>query len=228
MSALELFKILKRVHEQCLTEADPVADHPGATAIKIPLYPHQLTLLSAMNRFEQEGVKGIDCSGRQTLYTSYGILGDSVGAGKSLVVLSHIAGLRQNNTLDSKPILDMKSSNTMFSVRHENVMDCSEANAIIIVPHTLFRQWSAYIKDQTGLNAICIDKRKIFQSETIFQDIMRSDLVLISNTFYKEFSILIRDRGITWRRAYIDEADTISLTNYYPFPKAKIKPKLLF
>jgi hypothetical protein len=87
--------------------------------------------------------------GTETLYGKYGILGDSVGAGKSLMVLGHIARMA---TLVNPPrsySYQKGSSENFFSIQTTEYTDLSEAGSLIIVPHTLFRQWSDYIKKQT-------------------------------------------------------------------------------
>ena len=50
-------------------------------------------------------------------------------------------------------ICSSNSSRNMFSLRSVKYSDKNEAGCLIIVPHTLFRQWSAYIKEQTNINA---------------------------------------------------------------------------
>lgn len=220
-----LFKEFKAILDSSLTADDPITEHPGST-IRIPLHRHQLSVLNAMGELEKKSIKGIKIN-NSLLYTSYGILGDSVGAGKSLMVLAHIASLKgaavaAGDPIDRSVSLESRGpSSTLFSIKVESFSDCSEGNAIIIVPHTLFRQWANYIKDQTTLKAVCIDRRKVFKGETFLQDVLAADVVLISNTFYKEFSLFQRHNAIYWRRAYIDEIDTISITNGYPLPSAR-------
>jgi SNF2 family DNA or RNA helicase len=217
--ASEVFKLIKEINDRVLTEGDPIAAHPG-NAIRIPLHQHQLCVLKAMERLEKGASTGIDCSGER-LFTNYGILGDSVGAGKSLMVLSHIASLHNTDTIQKRVFLGADSSKSMFTLKERAITDCSEANAIIIVPHTLFRQWAAYIKEQTSLKAVYVDKRQIFKTEHFTTNILSADVVLVSNTMYKDFCTIQEHNKIKWRRAFIDEADTIYMTNGYPFPNAR-------
>lgn len=210
---------LKEVHDQCLTAESPTTVHPGP-AIRIPLHPHQLTVLKAMEDLERNGSTGIDCSG-ETLFTTYGILGDSVGAGKSLMVLAHIAALKSREVIRKRVFLQAHATKHMFSIKEREITDCSEGNAIIIVPHTLFRQWATYIKEQTTFKAVYIDKRKASQAEDFLKELLAADVVLISNTMYKEFSIYTREKKVRWRRAFLDEADSLYLVNGYPFPDAR-------
>lgn len=221
---VHLFKKLTELHKSCLTADSPQAQHPGPT-IRIPLHPHQLAAMQAMADLERGGTTGIDCSG-ETLYSSYGVLGDSVGAGKSLMVLGHIASIAAADPIRQKRILSDAHSvaKTMFSVKeqvHPPLKSVREGNSIIIVPHTLFRQWSTYIKEQTTFKAVFIDRRKVYQSAAFEENILAADIVLVSNTLYKEFSLYQQSRGIRWRRAFIDEADTILITNGYKLPAAR-------
>ncbi len=217
---VHLFKKLSEFHGRCITADAPQAQHPGQ-AIRIPLHPHQLAVMHAMAELERGGTAGIDCSG-ETLYTSYGVLGDSVGAGKSLMVLGHIAAIAGGDPIAAKNTLTDYKSKNLFSVKkevHPSLKAANEGNSIIIVPHTLFRQWSAYIKEQTTLKAVFIDRRKVYQTPTFKEDILAADVVLVSNTLYKEFSIY--QQHLRWRRAFIDEVDTIIFPSGYQLPKAR-------
>jgi hypothetical protein len=90
-----------------------------------------------------------------------------------------------------------------------------------VVPHTLFRQWSDYIKKQTNLTHLLVDKKKSMTQDSFTQSVMAAQVVLISNTQYKEFSVWQNENRILWKRAFIDEADTIHLVNGYRKPEAE-------
>jgi hypothetical protein len=173
-----------------------------------------------MEARERELLGGLDCSG-ETLYSSYGILGDSVGVGKSLMVLGHISRLSTIEPLKSSVSMGRNSTDKLFSTKTNVFTDISEASSLIIVPHTLFRQWGDYIKKQTNLKGLLIDKKKCMESENFKKDVMESNVVLVSNTLYKEFSKWQRENDIKWKRVFVDEADTIHLINGYPRPDAR-------
>jgi SNF2 family DNA or RNA helicase len=202
-----------------LRDDAPCADVP-ANALKVTLRSHQQAALYAMEAKERELLTGLDCSG-ETLYSSYGILGDSVGVGKSLMVLGHIARLPTIPPLTGSISMGKKSSDSVFSTKYTSFTDLSEASSLIVVPHTLFRQWADYIKKQTNLKGVLLDKKKCIENEHFKRDIMAADVVLVSNTLYKEFSRWQRDNEIHWKRVFIDEADTIHLVNGYPRPLAR-------
>jgi len=204
--------------ERGLDSNSSIIDAP-VNALKVSLRAHQQAVLAAMESSERELVSGMKCSD-ETLYSSYGILGDSVGVGKSLMVLAHIARLATIPVLQNIKTLGPNSSNKMFSIRADDTIDMSGAGSLIIVPHTLFRQWSDYIKKQTNLTHVLIDKKKSIVQDNFTQSVMNAQVVLISNTQYKEFSTWQRENRILWKRVFIDEADTIHIVNGYPRPEA--------
>lgn len=197
----------------------PTVDVPPNT-LKVTLRSHQQAALAQMESHEQGLIHGMDCSG-ETLYSSYGIMGDSVGVGKSLMVLGHISRIPIMKPLDTITSMGIFSTNQMFSIKHEAITDMSDAGCLIIVPHTLFRQWAEYIKKQTYLTHILLDKKKSLTGENFTRDIFAADVVLVSNTQYKEFSMWQHEKKIRWKRVFIDEADTIHIVNGYPKPLAR-------
>lgn len=202
-----------------LTTESPCTDVPPG-ALKVPLRSHQQAAIYAMETKERDLLNGMDCSG-ETLFSSYAVLGDSVGVGKSLMVLGHIARLAAIPPLVSSTSMGQYSSNKVFSIKKNVFNTTNEAGSLIVVPHTLFRQWADYIKKQTNLKGILLDKKKGVQAETFKADILGADVVLVSNTLYREFSTWQRDNEIKWRRVFIDEADTIHIVNGYPKPEAR-------
>jgi SNF2 family DNA or RNA helicase len=213
------FKVMSDVFVNSLTSQAPGVE-PPADALKVTLRSHQQAALYRMEQLERSLVNGLDCSG-ETLYSSYGILGDSVGVGKSLMVLAHISRLATIPPLTNYMSMGASSSNNVFSIKQSAHTDLSEAGSLIIVPHTLFRQWADYIKKQTNLKAIYLDKKKAITSETFTRDVMGADVVLVSNTQYKEFGVWQRDNQVRWKRLFVDEADTIHVVNGYPRPETR-------
>lgn len=216
---LRVFNVMADAYGNSLTVEAPCVDVPSE-ALKVSLRSHQQAALYAMEEKERQLLGGLDCSG-ETLYSTYGILGDSVGVGKSLMVLGHIARLPSLPPLKASVSMGKKSTDSVFSTKYTAFTDLSEANALIVVPHTLFRQWADYIKKQTNLKGMLLDKRKCLENEHFKRDIMAADVVLVSNTLYKEFGRWQRDNDIRWKRVFIDEADTIHLINGHPKPEAR-------
>ena len=217
--SLRLFSLMDDVLQNSIKSGALLTDIPGG-ALKIPLHLHQQAIVNRMEKLEQNLTVGMDCSG-ETLYSSYGILGDSVGTGKSLMVLAHIARLETLPALTHFTAMGPYSSVNVLSIKQTAFTNNTEACSLIIVPHTLFRQWSDYIKKQTNLRHFLVDKKKILQSDTFVADIMAAQVVLVSNTLYKEFSLIQVNNHITWKRVFIDEADTIHLVNGYRKPETR-------
>lgn len=216
---LKVFQTMATVYENSLTKDSKCVDAP-MNSLKVPLRLHQQAALYAMEQKERSLLEGLDCSGEK-LYSSYGILGDSVGVGKSLMVLGHISRLPVMSPLKGSVSMGKNSSDKVFSTKYSHFTDLSEAGSLIIVPHTLFRQWADYIKKQTNLKGLLIDKKKCIGTDTFKEDVKNADIVLISNTLYKEFSKWQRDNDIKWKRVFIDEADTIHIISGYPRPEAR-------
>ena len=215
----KVFTTMADVYTNSLTTDSPRVD-VAVDSLKVNLRSHQQAVLAAMENKEQQLLKGLDCSG-EILYSSYGILGDSVGVGKSLMVMGHIARLKTIPPLESSYSMGRNSTDKVFSLKHNYFTDLSEANCLVIVPHTLFRQWADYIKKQSNLKGLLLDKKNSLKTDTFLQDVMASDVVLVSNTLYKEFSVWQRDNDIRWKRVFVDEADTIHMVNGYPKPNAR-------
>jgi hypothetical protein len=230
------------VYNGGLTSTHPSVDAPQGS-LKVPLRRHQQTALKGMEDIEQRLIAGHDISG-QRLYGDHAVLGDSVGVGKSLMVLGHIARVAKGVAapIISRTHVQHNSSSHLFSLKTTTYTDLSEAGSLIVVPHTLFRQWAEYIKKQTNLSHILLDKVKVFDvgatagattdtdaaaattntaKTKLIKDIMGAEVVLISNTLYKHLARLQTEQGITWKRVFFDEADTIHMIQGHRRPVSR-------
>lgn len=194
------------ITEPCLEET------PQTTFIKVPLRTHQKAVVHRMSEYEKQLTSGWDISGSgDTLFSSYAILGDGVGVGKSLMVLSHISNLKTNpSPLHSIPNISIPHSKYFFSMNKRAILDISEASPIIVVPHSLYRQWSTYIKEQTKFKPLCLAMKKQLEDK-LLEKIFTADFILISNTLLPYFTAKIPPH-IQFKRVFIDEADSIRLT----------------
>ena len=195
--------------------------------INISLRPHQLALIHAMYTKERECMEGIDYKSTTT-YSNYGILGDDVGTGKSLVVLGYIAYLKQKSFSLYKNVLYNHSSQNMFTVQKKEY-DNKEIKGtnLLIVPHTIYKQWEQYCMNQTSLNIFYAksiktirllevsqtEKSEEYEKEknTLCKKILGADLVLVSNTLYGQLQDTVKHLGIRWLRIFLDEADNIHI-----------------
>lgn len=185
-------------------------EHSPNPYIKIPLRAHQKAIVEKMDEYEKNLTSGWDISGT-TLFSSYAILGDGVGVGKSLMVLSHISNLKlKAKPLYSIPNIALPHSKYFYSIKQSSITDVSQAAPIIIVPHSLFRQWGTYIKEQTNLKPLCLAMKKHLEDK-LLEKIFSADCILISNTLLPYFNAKIPNH-IQFKRVFIDEADSIRIT----------------
>lgn len=216
-------KVLDIAFRNQLTEHSPRACQPPH--INLILRDHQLAILAAMEAREKQSISGIQF-GNTTTYARYGILGDEVGSGKSLVVLAYIASMKGKNIHEKSCNLFPDGRTDFFTV-YTKQMNITNGTNLIIVPHTIYRQWQEYCKKYTNLDiffaksgkdieALMIgDQEDDSKKKELIEKINSSDAVLISNTLYSSFQHHA-DKHITWKRVFIDEADTIHITGNSP------------
>ncbi len=174
--------------------------------INITLKPHQLKMLKKCLTFEQGStISEIDSGVEFT--TNIGILGNPVGSGKSLIILSLLTHELQRT---SKPII---ANTENYSFYKNNLIE-KNIN-VILVPHNIFQQWKLYIETQTSLNFEFIDtKKKVFDCK------LDTKYILISSSIFTLFSTKVNNDNIIISRWIIDEADSIRIPN---FPKINYK-----
>jgi hypothetical protein len=203
-------------HHSLNSEAQQIEQPPE---IKVALRPHQKAILYEMEQREAKLSRGFDLSGSR-LYSRFSFLGDGVGVGKSLMVLGHIARCKQLPQLQSIPILDPNSSSQLYSLHESSYgYGLSEINCLIVVPHTLYRQWQTYIKEQTTLNCFGVQTKKMIQDEKeedVLKKLREADVVLVSNTLYGNLQEIVKKHKLIWKRVFLDEADTLHIPSTRP------------
>jgi SNF2 family DNA or RNA helicase len=208
-SQLKLINSINKAYERSLTEQSERAEAPSE--IKIPLKPHQTALLAGMEKLEAELRGGVEAADGTTFYSRYAILGDAVGAGKSLTVLGHIARMK-NKALPSPAYYHKHSTPYLYSTwAGEQKHDLT--GTLIIVPHSLYRQWSEYITTQTTLKIAFCKSRTFLNDEKVAAEKMAAaDAVLVSNTIYDDLQTVANTYNIHWKRIFIDEVDNIQIS----------------
>lgn len=213
-----ILDVMDVAFQNVLTRDSPRAQQPKG--VLLPLKAHQLALIEGMRRKEYDCMNGFEYNGSRT-YTNYGILGDDVGTGKSLVVLGFLASLKEKPlAIAKKNKLYSHSSPNLFTVE-----TCDFSNKqipgtnLLVVPHTIFKQWQVYCQKQTTLNVFYGKTAKDFliptkpeEREVFRNSFVNADLVLISNTLYPQVQILADDLRFRWKHIFIDEADSIHIT----------------
>ncbi len=201
--------------------------------IKVGLRPHQKAIIHKMSKMETDLQGGYDISGEK-LYSRFAVLGDAVGVGKSLMVLGHIAKMKHEepNTMYNR--LNVNSTSNLYSIKVHQARDLSNCRALLVVPHTLFRQWQDYIETQTTLKAYLVKTKRYVEDQAAVRKMMDADVTLVSNTLYPNFLAHMLER-VWFSRVYFDEADSIHIPGTNPFPFASFVwfvsaswPNLLF
>lgn len=207
--------VLKSV--QCLNDAYIYSLRSNAETveqpreIRVPLRTHQKAVLCELEKREQMLSRGMDLSGAN-VYSRFGFLGDGVGVGKSLMILGHIARLKYIPRISNIPVLNTHSTPQIYSL-HEDMKDkhLTEIGCLIIVPHTLYRQWQTYIKDQTTLKFLGVQTKKNLEDEQIQAKLRDAEVVLVSNTLYGNVEEIVERQNFIWKRVFYDEADTLHI-----------------
>ena len=211
-----MFKLLNILFKNSIT-----LDHPKIEIqpekILIPLRPHQRAVISAMEKLEKESLIGHSYKDYKT-YSNFGFIGDEVGTGKSLMVLSHIARMKKEQTIMSSNRLVGSTCGNLFTLQQKEIP--LESFTLLVVPHTIFRQWQQYTKDHTNLKVFAVKSRSNLNIDTFEENVKKSDFTLVSNTLYGELCLLATQKNIIWKRMFFDEADSLHITSGNEKPNA--------
>jgi len=207
----QVLKVLNDVYNNSLQD-DETKVYTPLNSIKVSLRRHQYAVIERMKDYENQFMKGAQ-KNNSVMYSKYAILGDNVGVGKTLMILGHICSIKDENRFRGFTHFDRDSSKNFYSLINSDVNDISNAGCLIVVPHTLFRQWSDEITSKTSLKLAALKTKKNVYCESFAQNIMDADVILVSSTLYKDVFIRAEELHIRWNRLYIDEADTIELTS---------------
>jgi len=234
-----LWGFLGSLYSNELTAESPDKETPPW--ITKPLLRHQRATLAAALALEAAKSAGIDVSGVAgdplggKFYTSYGILGDRVGSGKSLVAL---ALLRQPPPPPryveyvAQPAPDGRGLG-LLRTRSQLVTQAGTSltpttASLLIVPHALVDQWTKYIQEDTTLRLHVVRRKTDAVDPTFLETLNAYDVVLVSSTMWGTLKDFCRPseetppfgghptvlRTILWQRVFIDEADSIAFHNH--------------
>ena len=222
-----LWSFFEALYSQELTETASTTTTP--TWIKTPLMDHQRTSLAAALALEQSKQDGVlvdplpgEADGGR-FFTSYGILADKVGSGKSLTALALVKQpppsdlyteyiTRHNQILgDGRDIglLRQKSQRqTSAGVALRQV-----TTSLLLVPHALIQQWETYVTRDTTLRAKILKRKADTSDPALMADLETYDLIIVSSTMWPTFKASHPIRTILWQRLFIDEADSIAFSS---------------
>lgn len=222
-----LWAFFEALYSQELKTESPRATNPSW--IKTPLLGHQQAALQAAHNLEKAKIEGIEvppvpgepAGGR--FFTSHGILGDHVGSGKSLTALAlakapappseymEYVGRGAGTYGDGRDTgLLRKRSQLTLSVSGVTLKPVS--TCLFIVPHALISQWESYVEHDTTLKAKFIKRRNDATDVTFMQTIENYDAIFVSATMYNSLRTAHNISGVLWKRLFIDEADSISIS----------------
>ena len=217
-----------------LTHDSPCCHHPEN--VKIKMWPHQLTLLHRCKQFERESIplntfpslQQLNRHQDDVIKTQVGIIADSVGSGKSFVILAlaleskTCQGPRQEKTVQT---FGNNMVAMFFTDQVENIN-----TTLLVIPHNLVSQWTSYISsfsDDLTFDVIAksVNLKKLVREGC---DYLRSlDLLIVTSSFYSSVAQVIVSKSIKLRRIVYDEIDNMHLpscmhinSNFYWFVTA--------
>ena len=155
-------------------------------AIKLNLKAHQLTLLNSMKKIENNMKNEFISSDG-----NYAIVGDKVGSGKSIVILSLISDNKEFKFSNTRKYCnhDIQRYGYSYSDFQSMYLDNSATiinSNLIVVPHGIFEQWKKYINDFTDLNLYCVSKKNEILSDV--EKYNNYDIVLCKSSMYNKFT----------------------------------------
>ena len=188
-----------------LTELSPRISQPDEC--KVTLKKHQLACVARMTEIEKKELFNFD----NQFYAkfNYGILGETVGSGKTLIVLT-LAITQSAPAKDTICLINNSHGCSTFEDR--NYLKNLNAT-LIIIPHGLTKQW------ETELNRFYPNQSYLILSKSNFEqfnkDIIDGEyncdkehkLVIVPNTVLDSVSV----KGFSFNRVFYDEIDSIKL-----------------
>lgn len=205
-----------------LDETSKTIDQPSN--IKVKLKPHQLTLLRNCIEYENNRIKLKDYPTISEKYpqlqendyikTHLGILGDKVGSGKSYVILSLILC---NKDINYSQIETFGFNKVFLNISTQ--IESYKTN-LLVIPHNLFFQWSDYIKNISDDITYKLIKHKKNLQEFIkdAKKLNNYDLVLITDTNFKQITNIINLNNIKINRVIFDEIDSLKIPSNKNIP----------
>lgn len=231
------------VHE--LTEDHPryILPIPGSS---ISLKPHQQTLLARCIQYENSNVMLNEFSHiahaldeNDYCKTTFAVLADRVGSGKSYVILALIVV----NDITNKDNITIQSHGLNKLLFYQHNKASSVRTNLLVVPHNLATQWEYYIKTfGCNLKHKIVKNQKAFDMliaeilqhesdteqsgsdlsddesepntrniEETLNKISSYDLIVVTSTLYNKFARFLQINNIKLQRVIFDEVDTLNV-----------------
>ena len=196
-----------------LDEHSPKITEP-INGFKIELKEHQKTLLQACLELEDSSQKNTHFN-NFTYQSNVGIIGDTVGSGKSISALALIS--QKPKLTNYRFPNEFLHYNQMGVIIYQDsyIENKVELNAnLIVVPHSIVLQWERYIKNNTTLNYIKVNNTK--SCSIIKDNLLSAQVLLVSTNFLGEMleniKTILEFKEFIFQRVFIDEADNIKIT----------------
>lgn len=168
--------------------------------LAVSLKEHQSYSLFYMKQLEDQNLSMDNCC----VKTNVGIYSDCVGAGKSFTLLSLIG---VNPKTKESQIHEVHGVNNVYVCKNHTCE--SNRTTLIVVPHSICKQWEDYIHDHTTFTYSKINNKKLLESFN--NRTQNNDIVLVSSSMYNEFIDKSNMEDIRWNRVIFDEADSINI-----------------
>lgn len=208
---------MNQIHKYSLDEYSPRVDQ---TPLVGHLLPHQLQCLQKMKTIEESRNKGIWLDDEH-LVSSYGILGDVSGSGKTFTMLGHIGQMTEHPFgIHTYTSLSHDSLPSLYSVTQTMYDDAM--NTLIVVPPPLIHHWQTCIQTTKLTSHVIKSQRDI--DEQCIRKMRQSHITLISSTLLKPLTALLSQKLplYFWERVVYDEADMIRIPASCPFIHSKM------
>jgi len=167
-----------------------------------------------MKTIEESLYKGIHFD-NELVFSSFGILGERSGTGKTVTMLAHISQMSTPSPVTHT--LHPASTSSFFSIVNQTH---DLLPTLIVVPHSLFHQWQKEIS-KTRLSCHVLKCAKDIELSAIHH-MKNSHITLVSNTLLPALVALINHEKKTWTRVVYDEADIIRIPAQCPFVSTRI------
>jgi hypothetical protein len=164
-------EICHQIFSNALTENSPFTQQPRH--LKTSMKPHQLAALYSMKEKEislRNGFKIPETN--ELLFSKYAFLGDRVGIGKTFMILGHISqmsGEPLGNHIQMSNLHPLSTS-ACFSLCAQTIPPVLY-DSLIIVPHTIFRQWQETIRTHTTLRVHFMKTLKDLDKDSFLTDL---------------------------------------------------------
>jgi SNF2 family DNA or RNA helicase len=186
---------------------------PQPLNINIELMEHQKRSIYAMMELEKNGnvhAENILFYGNETkdliINTKIGILGDLMGAGKTLMIIA-ICLLKK--IVDDKEVY--YSSDKYINIKKSIDNYTKSFTNLIIIPDHLQSQWNDTFKIIPSMKVLFYNKNTIKNNiKFVIDDDI--DIVVINASVFEKF--MMEFCNVMWNRIIIDEADSIKLQDY--------------